>query len=307
MTGRDLTTLSHRPDPLELIDRLTLADSTKKRYSKVLRDYLDTGATIESVDDLQEYALSLPTGTAAHLAAAVSAYADKMVHHVESHVTPQTIGEAQALTMRFNALKQTIKVKRETGTKAHTWLSQAQVRAMFGHCPEGIIGERDRVLLGLLVGAGLRREEAVNMTFEDLKLQPVKGKMRTVLNVKGKGKKNRVVPISDDLANAIDRWGARIGHEGKILRSLGMNREPGESISAVALFQIVRRYGDSIDKPDLAAHDLRRTFAQLGHEAGVPIPQISKLLGHASIETTMTYLNLELDLETTVSDFVPIR
>ena len=82
---------------------------------------------------------------------------------------------------------------------------------------------------------------------------------------------------------------------------------PGWSISAVALFQLVRRYGDSIDKTDLAAHDLRRTYAQLGHEAGVPIPQISKLLGHASVQTTMTYLNLELDLETTVSDFVPMR
>ena len=303
----DLATLSHRPDPLALIDRLTLADSTKKRYRKVLTDYLDTGASIESVDDLQEYALTLPTGTAAHLAAAVSAYSDRMVHSIESNVTPETIDQAQALTMRYRALKQTIEVKRETGTKAHTWLSQAQVRAMFGHCPEGIIGERDRVLLGLLVGAGLRREEAVNLTFEDLKLQPVKGKMRTVLAVKGKSKKNRVVPISDDLANAMDQWGERIGHTGYMLRSLGMNREPGQSISAVALFQLVRRYGGSIGKPDLAAHDLRRTFAQLGHEAGVPIPQISKLLGHASVQTTMTYLNLELDLETTVSDFVPMR
>ena len=303
----ELVTLGHRTDPLQLIDRLSLADSTKKRYRKVLGDYLDTGATIEDVGALQDYALDLSGGAQAHLAAAVSAYADSMVHAIESAVTPDTIDEAQALAMRYRAMKRTVKVKRESGGKAHTWLSQAQVRAMFSHCPEGIIGERDRVLLGLLVGAGLRREEAVNLTFDDLKLQPVKGKMRTVLAVKGKGKKSRVVPISDDLANAIDTWGERVGHEGPILRSLGMNREPGESISAVALFGIVRRYGDHIGKPDLAAHDLRRTYAQLGHEAGVPIPQISRLLGHASVETTMTYLNLELDLETTVSDFVPIR
>jgi len=37
----------------------------------------------------------------------------------------------------------------------------------------------------------------------------------------------------------------------------------------------------------------------------VSIDQISKLLGHASIETTQDYLNIELDLETTISDFVP--
>ena len=52
-------------------------------------------------------------------------------------------------------------------------------------------------------------------------------------------------------------------------------------------------------------HDLRRTCAELGRRAGVPISQISKLLGHASIETTQDYLNIELDLEMTISDFVP--
>lgn len=65
------------------------------------------------------------------------------------------------------------------------------------------------------------------------------------------------------------------------------------------------KYGKQMGKPELASHDLRRTYAQLGYEAGVPITQISTLLGHASIETTMRYLNLDLDLETTVSDFIP--
>jgi integrase len=58
-------------------------------------------------------------------------------------------------------------------------------------------------------------------------------------------------------------------------------------------------------KPELAPHDLRQTYAQLGYEAGVPITQISTLLGHSSIETTVRYLNLELDLESPVSDFIP--
>jgi integrase len=60
-----------------------------------------------------------------------------------------------------------------------------------------------------------------------------------------------------------------------------------------------------IGKPELQPHDLRRTYAELGRRAGVSISQISKLLGHASIETTQDYLNIELDLETTISDFVP--
>jgi integrase len=62
----------------------------------------------------------------------------------------------------------------------------------------------------------------------------------------------------------------------------------------------------NIDVGRFAAHDLRRTFAKLGYEAGVPITQISKLLGHSSVATTQRYLNLELNLEITISDFIPL-
>ena len=89
-----------------------------------------------------------------------------------------------------------------------------------------------------------------------------------------------------------------------------MSRRLGERISQVGIFDIVRKRGrligfDGETRPELAAHDLRRTYAQLGFEAGVPITQISKLLGHSNIAITQRYLNLELDLETTISDFIP--
>jgi integrase len=76
--------------------------------------------------------------------------------------------------------------------------------------------------------------------------------------------------------------------------------------SAVAIFHLVKKYGKQIGKPGLAPHDLRRTYAQLGYNAGVPITKISVLLGHSSVETTQEYLNLNLDLESTASDFVPL-
>lgn len=108
--------------------------------------------------------------------------------------------------------------------------------------------------------------------------------------IEGKGAKKRTVPISDALANAIDEWGKVIGGEGYTLRSLGMNREAGESMSPVAIFNVVRKRGKMIGKPDLAPHDLRRTFAQIGFDERVPITQLSVLLGHASVETTKRYL-----------------
>ena len=303
-----LTTKSHRIDPLELIRRSArLSEATKARYSKSLSNYLATGASLENAAALADYAASLPMSTRAHLSAAVTHYVKAMQHEINSTVTPDNLAGHLAASMRYQALGETVKVERPKGSKTHTWLSQAQVRKLFQNIPAGIVGDRDRVLLGLLVAAGLRRDEAVNLTFDDIVLQPVGDRFRSVLNVKGKGSKTRQVPISDKLAEAMLKWGNRIGNRGRVLRSLGMNREPGASMSAVAVFKVIRAYGVKIGKPDLAAHDLRRTFAQLGHAAGVPITQLSRLLGHESIETTQRYLNLELDLTTTASDFIPMN
>jgi integrase len=125
-----------------------------------------------------------------------------------------------------------------------------------------------------------------------------------VLNVTGKGAKDRIVPINDKLAAAIEEWRAVVG-DSCVARSVTKGGAIGDSLSAMGIFNIVNKAGQIIGKPELAPHDLRRTFAQLGYEAGVPITQISKLLGHASVSTTQRYLNLDLDLETTVSDFIP--
>ena len=64
--------------------------------------------------------------------------------------------------------------------------------------------------------------------------------------------------------------------------------------------------GKLIDTPELSPHDLRRTYAHLGYDVGVPITQIKELLGHASVATTQKYLDLSLDLDNTASDFVPL-
>ena len=168
-----------------------------------------------------------------------------------------------------------------------------------------LAGRRDWIVLAVLVGAGLRRDELAGLTFADVKALPLEGKKRTVLEVTGKGSKTRVIPISDRLADALYTWQKETGG-GRVARSLTKSAQLGESISGVGIFDVVRRYGEVIGIPDLAAHDLRRSYAQLGYDAGIPITQISKLLGHASITTTQKYLNLSLNLKMTISDFIPL-
>lgn len=297
-------TKSH--DPLRAIELARhLADSTRAQYTKALKGYLDTGNALTDAAALAAYARTLSGSRRAFLKSAVRLWTRGAREAFKGEATPENVNQVQAALYRLEAMEKAIAAPKQRGQKAHIWLSQSQVRQLLETCngQKTLINQRDRLALGLLVASGLRREEAAKLRFEDVKLQPVKGKFRTVLDVKGKGARTRVVPISDSLANAIDEWANVVGGDGRILRSL--DRGIGERLSTVAIFNIVRRHGAMMGKPDLAPHDLRRSYAQIGHAAGVPIVQISRLLGHANIATTQRYLNLDLDLETTASDFVP--
>lgn len=305
-----LSTLSapHQLSHLALatIDAADLAEGTKRHYKRVITDYAAAGHSLGDAAALATYAAGLSKSGRAHLKAAVRLWTKGMINQVKSNVTPDGIASAQAAVMRFEALQEAIQVKAAVGTKAHTWLTAKQVKQLVNAPDTTISGRRDQLVLSLLAGAGLRRDEAINLTFDQVKLQPVKGKLRTVLQIHGKGAKDRVIPISDTLARRLDEWGAIMGGRGLVLRSVNRRGDLGESLSDIALFKIIRKYGAIIERPQLAPHDLRRTYAQIGYDNGVPLTQISKLLGHASVATTQRYLNLDLDLETTISDFVPL-
>lgn len=303
-----LTTFQPRHnDVLAMIDNHpALQPSTKSQYRKALANYLATGNSLADAEALAGYAAGLPKSGRAFLKAAVRLWGDSVALQAKAGATPENAAAVQATVYRIEALNQAIRVEQAKGQKAHTWLSQAEVKKLLDTCdPTTLAGKRDRLILGMLAGAGLRREELANLAFENIVLQPVAGKLRTVLSITGKGAKSRVVPVSDRLAAALDEWAGLCGNAGRVARSVTRVGELGDSLSVIGIFQVVRQAGQAIGKPGLAPHDLRRTYAQLGYEAGVPITQISKLLGHSSVSTTQRYLNLDLDLQVTISDFIP--
>jgi integrase len=283
-----------------------LQPSTKEKYSRAVSGYLATGASLADAGSLAAYAAKLPKSGRSFLKAAIRLWGNHVALQAKAGADPSTVAAVQATIYRIEALNEAIQVEAGKGIKAHSWLSQSEVKRLLDTCHmDTLQGQRDRIVLGLLVGAGLRREEAARLRFEHIVTLPLAGKFRTALNVHGKGAKDRVVPLSDRLAAALDGWGALLGSSGFIARSVSKGGTIGDSLSAVGVFELVARAGAAIGKPGLAPHDLRRTYAQLGYEAGVPITQISRLLGHANVATTQRYLNLDLDLSVSVSDFVP--
>ena len=284
-----------------------LGERTKQKYQHEVDRYIQTGAKLTDSAALESYAEGLKSSRRSFFKAALRIMTLDFEKKLKANASPDNLFKTQAALLRIEAIRSTVTVVTHKGSKAHNWLSQKQVTDITALCPTTLEGRRDWLVLGLLLGAGLRREELVSLRFDALKEQPMKsGKMRTVLEVTGKGVKTRVIPIKAILAERISFWRKEVG-AGLIIRARGDKKHTlTQSISTISVFHIVRKYGAKIDRPKLAPHDLRRTFAQLAFDAGVPITQICTLLGHESVSTTQKYLNLAIDLEVTASDFIPL-
>ena len=281
-----------------------LLPSTKEHYRRAIERAIENEINLNDALALQIYAQTLSTSSAYYLRGALHAYAKHVRRILESQVTPDTYQQTAAAIMRLNALATCIEPQRATkGQKVHTWLKRHDVAALL-RSPDVSTkkGQRDWALLALLVGSGLRREEAISLTWADVLEQGY----RTVLQVRGKGNKNRIVPLASRMVAQLESWRLTTGGTGFVVRRVRRGDTlQTNGLTVRAVNQIVARYGALIGTPELQPHDLRRTYAQIGLNNGIPIQQISILLGHSSILVTQTYLNIQLDLQETISDFVP--
>ena len=281
-----------------------LLPSTKRQYENAVKRAIRDGINMNDPVALRDYAATVSVSSALYLRGAISSWADRVQLQIESQVqpSPESVAEAQAAIMRLNALQRAIRTRKTTGDKAHIWLSKQETQRLLTVPNTGELqGLRDKVCLALMLGAGLRRNEASQIEWSQFMRQGD----RWVLSVHGKGAKNRVVPIADKLAEILKTWQWHTKNEGRILRRLYKGNKLGNSLGLTAIYMLVQRYGNLIGHENLQPHDLRRTYAQIGYESAIPLTQISKLLGHSNLAVTQRYLNIDLDLEETISDYVP--
>jgi integrase len=184
---------------------------------------------------------------------------------------------------------------RRHGVRTGYWLTLDQARALLdAPDPNTLKGKRDRAMLALLLGAGLRREEAAGLLVSHL--QPRDGRW-VVADLEGKGNRIRTVPVPAWAKRAVDDWTAAAGiSEGRLFHALGKEgRSRRAALTGQAVFLIVKHYAATLGLA-AAPHDLRRTFAKLAYRGAAPLEQIQFSLGHASILTTERYLGVRQDL-----------
>jgi integrase len=204
-----------------------------------------------------------------------------------------------------NSIK-AIKGARQEGTRTGNWLSREQAMKLLGKPDISTLkGLRDRALFAVLIGCGLRRAEAANLTFAHI--QQREGRW-VLVDLIGKRNKIRSVPMPNWSKAAIDDYASQAGLvSGFVFRPINKGgRMTGERITEAAIYNIVVEYAGALGFA-FAPHDLRRSFAKLAYKGGSGLDQIQLSLGHGSIQTTERYLGVEQDLTDAPCDRLGLR
>jgi integrase/recombinase XerC len=161
---------------------------------------------------------------------------------------------------------------------------------------ETVLGKRDRSILELLYASGIRVSELVNLSLTDIDFN------NQTLRVKGKGRKERIVPFGDHAKKALQDY---LGVRGELLTEA----DP-EKLDPAAVFMnyqgtriTTRSVGRMIDKyvklcadiHHISPHSLRHSFATHLLDAGADLRAIQELLGHVRLSTTQQYTHVSME------------
>jgi integrase len=190
----------------------------------------------------------------------------------------------------------------QKGVRLGNWLTREQAKELLAVPDRSTLkGKRDYVILGLLVGCALRRNELAELDVETI--QQREGRW-VLADLEGKGRRIRTVAIPIWVKQGINAWmTAAAIEDGRLLRSVSKSGKVNrDTLSDWAVWSVVEQSSKQIGIEHFGAHDLRRTCAKLCRKSGGDLEQIKFLLGHSSIQTTERYLGSEQDIEIAVND-----
>lgn len=192
------------------------------------------------------------------------------------------------------------------GVRTGNWITLEQAQMLIS-TPDitTLKGLRDRAILAVMLNTGLRRSEMAKLTFDHIQQREARW---VIVDLTGKGKKVRSVPIASWAKQAIDEWTQTANiSKGFIFRPINKgDRLSGEHLTSQAIQNVVKEYSNKTGL-NISAHDTRRTFAKLSYQAGAPLDQIQLSLGHASIQTTERYLGTKQNLAIAPCDIMKLH
>lgn len=183
-------------------------------------------------------------------------------------------------------------------------LSHYEIEAMMEQIDLSMFsGERDKTILMLMYGSGLRVSELTELTVSDLFLED------GFIRVLGKGDKQRLVPIGkktiDQLQRYYERYRSHIAIKGD--KNYVILNQRGDKLSRIYVFKIIKDLAMKANiTKNISPHTLRHSFATVLIEAGADLRAVQQMLGHESITTTEIYTHLDKAyLKSVIQQFHP--
>jgi site-specific recombinase XerD len=200
-----------------------------------------------------------------------------------------------------------VKGVKKLGCRLGNWLTAEQARMLWQlPDPDTLKGKRDRAILAVLLGCGLRRRELTELTTEHFQRREDHW---AIIDLIGKGGHVRTVPVPTWVKQTVDDWlvAARVA-DGRLFRRVCRTGTIwGEEMTEKVVWHVVKQYAGKLGISKLAPHDLRRSCARLCHNAGGELEQIQFLLGHVSVQTTEKYLGCKQRFSEAVNDEIGIE
>ena len=267
-----------------------ISTGTHRHYKAAILLLLASNIQITDRQELIAYTNTLKPSAKANLKAALSIMLNDYIN--EMKVSNKPVADIQRFLWLVDVIKDTIKVHKIDSERSPHWLSFEQVNTILMAAMQN--STRDYIVLALLLGAGLRREELSRLTFDNISQIPYGPKMKDVITLKGKGGKVRTIPIDPALANHLREWKHKV-KGGRVARRMEKNKKIGKTaLNPSRIFMLVRQYGYILGIEDLAPHDLRRTYGRLMYYGtNKDIMLVKELLGHSDTKTTQKYIGVK--------------
>ena len=196
---------------------------------------------------------------------------------------------------------------KKLGVRLGNWLTAEEARRFLQSPPSGTLkGKRDRAILAVLLGCGLRRRELADLEFTHLQQRE---EHWAIVDLIGKGGHIRTVPVPEWVKATIDMWATAAGvSTGRLFRCVfRAGKTWGDMVPERVVWHVVKQYAKAVGLTQVAPHDLRRSCAKLCHTCGGELEQIQFLLGHVSVRTTERYLGWKQRIRGAVNDNIGIE
>ncbi len=169
-------------------------------------------------------------------------------------------------------------------------LSVGEVSEIIASVPEDTwCGIRDRAILEVLYGCGLRVSEVLGIRISDIFFE------ESFLRVRGKGDKERIVPLGEMAEDAVRKYlSVRPVPAGRAYEDMLFLNRFGKSLSRISVFNMIKRQAlvCGITK-EISPHTFRHSFATHLIENGADLRAVQEMLGHESILTTEIYTHVD--------------